>query len=85
MKTSQTTIFDLTGKVCVIIGGAGLIGTDFSRRCATHGATVVIVERNEKKGQALAKRICENGGTAVFEQCDTTDEVPVVRLVERVW
>jgi len=83
-KISQNT-FDLTGKVCVVIGGAGLIGSDFSRRCAAHGAVVVVVERDIKKGETLVKKIKADGGKAFFEHCDTTEETSVRSLVERVW
>jgi NAD(P)-dependent dehydrogenase (short-subunit alcohol dehydrogenase family) len=85
MKKNLKNAFDLTGKVCVIIGGAGLIGSDFSRRCAAHGATVVVVERNIKKGEALVRKIKKEGGKAFFEHCDTTEEASVVSLVGRVW
>jgi NAD(P)-dependent dehydrogenase (short-subunit alcohol dehydrogenase family) len=77
--------FDLKGKVCVIIGGAGLIGSEFSRLCALQGAVVVVVERNEKKGHALAKKITQAGGKAFFEVCDTTKEDSVISLVRRIY
>lgn len=34
--------FDLTNKVIVITGGAGVLGTEFSKACAQAGAKVVI-------------------------------------------
>jgi len=82
-KPSQT--FGLAGKVCVIIGGSGLIGSEFSRLCAAEGAKVVIVGRDQKKGEALAKQIEKKGGIAVFERCDVTDQASVEALVSRVY
>lgn len=84
MNTHAENAFDLTGKVCVAIGGAGLIGSEFVRRASAHGATVVIVERNVEKGQKLADEITAAGGKAFFEECDTTNEESVRSLVARV-
>jgi|SRR3989344_1382139 len=48
---------DLTGKTVVILGGAGLIGSAFSRACAQSGATVVIGDIDAKNGEKLAREI----------------------------
>lgn len=76
--------FNLNGKVCVIIGGSGLIGSAFSRACAEHGARAIVAGIDKKRGPALAKEINENGGEAVFIEADTTNEVSVKRLVKEV-
>ena len=48
--------FDLSGKVGVITGGAGLLGVQHARALAACGATVVITDLNEKAAaQAAAK------------------------------
>jgi len=80
MKSS----FDLTNKVIVIVGGAGLIGSELSRLCASHGANVVIVEINKKKAESLVAVIQKAGGKAFAEVCDTTNEKSVKALVARV-
>ncbi len=76
--------FDLSGKVCVIVGGTGLIGSEVSRRTAALGGVAVIVARNEEKGRALVQEIKESGGDAAFEQCDVSEYAAVVKLVERI-
>ena len=65
--------FDLAGKVCVIIGAAGLIGKEFVKGCARSGATVVVSDVNAEKGEALAKEITDSGASATFVPCDTLD------------
>ena len=76
--------FDLTNKTIVIIGGAGLIGSEYSHLCASHGASVVIVEINAKKAETLAHSIRKSGGKAFAETCDTTNEESVQTLVQRI-
>ena len=70
--------FDLTGRVCVVVG-AGLIGGEFARRCAFHGATVVVADLDNKKGEALAAEI-----GATFIACDATNEAEVKKLAAQV-
>ena len=76
--------FDLTGKVIVIVGGAGLIGAELSYLSAAHGARVVIVEIDKKKAEKCAANIMKRGGKAYAEECDTTDEESVQKLVARI-
>jgi NAD(P)-dependent dehydrogenase (short-subunit alcohol dehydrogenase family) len=55
------TLFDLTGKVAVVIGGASGIGEAVARGAAAQGAAVVILDTNETAAHAIASRI---GGSA---------------------
>lgn len=80
----QRDIFDLTGNVCVIVGGSGLIGAAFSRACATRGAIVVIADIDKKAGPACAEQIARSGGKAIFLHVDTTNEKSVKKLVADV-
>lgn len=76
--------FSLEGKVCVVIGGAGLLGRAFAQTVAKAGATVVIADINEEKGKAVVEDITQQTGHAVFVHCDTTDPVSVRALAEGV-
>jgi NAD(P)-dependent dehydrogenase (short-subunit alcohol dehydrogenase family) len=77
-RKSMKSSFDLAGKVCVVVGG-GLIGAEFARRVAQHGARVVIADIDEKKGAQLAKVI-----KATFIACDATNEKSVADLAAQV-
>lgn len=70
---------DLKGKNVVIIGGAGLLGSAFSRACAKEGAAVVVADIDEKKGAALAEEIF---GT--FEKVDISDSASVTALAKKL-
>lgn len=79
MKThTPKNIFDLTGKVCVVVG-AGLIGSEFAHACARHGATVVLADADAKKGAAVAKKV-----GATFFECDATQPKSVQNLADSV-
>ncbi|MGE4568675.1 MAG: SDR family oxidoreductase [Bacteroidales bacterium] len=63
-------LFSIQGKVIVLTGGAGILGTAMARHFASEGATVVILDRNEVAGEALAAEIGQTGGNALFLKTD---------------
>jgi NAD(P)-dependent dehydrogenase (short-subunit alcohol dehydrogenase family) len=68
-------MYKLKNKTIIITGGAGLIGSGFSRACAEHGAIVVIVDVDEKKANRLTEQIeKETGNNKIFfQKCDITN------------
>jgi len=50
-------MFNLKDKTIIITGGAGLLGSAFSKACAEYGANVVIVDIDEKNANELAEQI----------------------------
>ncbi len=55
-------LFDLSGKVAAVIGGASGIGEAVARGAAEQGATVIIFDTNKAAAQSIASGI---GGSAV--------------------
>jgi len=49
----KTDIFDLTGKVVVITGGAGNLGTAMTRVLLDYGAQVAVIGRTDRLGPAF--------------------------------
>lgn len=47
------SLFDLTGRVAIVTGGAGLLGTEFSKTLAGAGATVVVADMNKDAADKL--------------------------------
>ena len=70
----------LAGKVVVLAGGAGGIGTATCTRLAEEGATVVVGDLDGDAAEGIASRITEAGGHAVGTMVDVADEASVARL-----
>lgn len=74
--------FRLDGQVAIITGAGAGIGRAIAETFAAAGAAVVVSDRNEEAGQAVASRITAQGGNAAFVACDVTREEDLVHLVE---
>ncbi len=75
----------LKNKTIIITGGAGLIGSAFSKACAEYGANVVIVDIDER-GNELAKQIKKETGNnnIFFQKCDITNINNIQSLIETI-
>ena len=62
----------LDGKVAIITGGAGGIGSAAARIFAREGAVVVVADLNEKDGAALEAEIRAAGNKCFFRKCDVS-------------
>jgi NAD(P)-dependent dehydrogenase (short-subunit alcohol dehydrogenase family) len=72
----------LNGKVAVITGGAGGIGSALARRFAAEGAAgVVLSDVDHEAAQRIAKEITAEGGHATAIAADVADEAQVAELV----
>ena len=67
--------FNLTGKVAVITGGAGLLGEKHAEAIAEFGGIPILLDIDEKAGTKKASRISnEYQVDCAFKLCDITDE-----------
>ncbi len=76
--------FDLSGRVSVVTGGAGLLGTEFCRTLAEAGASVAVVDLNAGAAQQLASSLCNDGYHAKGYGVDITSRDAVRDLVDTV-
>jgi gluconate 5-dehydrogenase len=77
-------LFDLTGKVAIITGGAGAIGRTIAVAFAHRGASVVVTSRDQNKLEAVAEEIRSSGGNSLAIAANVTDEKSVTSMVDRV-
>lgn len=77
-------LFNIQGKVIVITGGTGVLGTSMAEYLASHGAKMAVLARNKEKGNALIDRVKSKGGDALFLQTDVTDEVVLKQNAEEI-
>ena len=59
-------LFDIKGRVAVLTGGAGVLGTSMAEYLASQGVKVAILDRDGAKGKALEAEIKNAGGEAMF-------------------
>lgn len=74
-------LFDLTGRVALVTGGAGLLGIEFCQTLAEAGARVVVADLNRTAAQAQADYLAEKGFPALAVEVDVTQPNSVQRLV----
>ena len=66
---------DLNGKVCVITGGAGIIGQSLVNALASIGTKVAIIGRNEEKTKAVAAELSKvHQATIIGIKADVLDK-----------
>jgi NAD(P)-dependent dehydrogenase (short-subunit alcohol dehydrogenase family) len=82
MPGNRPPLFDLSGKLAVVSGAASGLGKASAVALAAHGATVVMLDRNEDGLAATAKEIEAAGGRAVGRVHDTSDVEAAHRLFE---
>jgi NAD(P)-dependent dehydrogenase (short-subunit alcohol dehydrogenase family) len=73
--------FDLSGKVAVVTGGTGLLGSAYCAALAEHGAQVVVADLKAADPVSRARSIqSPEGRAALGVVCDVSEEADVVNL-----
>jgi len=75
-------MFDLTGKVAVVTGGAGALGEAIAQGLAAYGADVVVTGRTLKTLEHAVKLVKDLGRKALAITCDVAKEEDVIHLVD---
>ena len=78
---SYLETFSLAGRVAIVPGGGGAIGTAIATALAGAGARVAIANHTLDKAEAAAKMVRSTGGDAIGLQADATVESECERAV----
>lgn len=74
----------LDGRVALVIGGTGALGSRIAETLAVAGAGTVVAGRDAERGAAVGSELAARGLDVVFEQCDATVRAELRDLVGRV-
>jgi len=77
-------MFDLTGKVALVTGGASGIGLAITKTFAKQGANVQILELNYDLAKQVADEIVAEGGLAEAHAIDISQQSKVVGLIDSI-
>lgn len=70
------------GKTCIVTGGASGIGRSAAIALAAEGAEVTVSDVNRSDGEMTVAMIAEQGGQAIFVECNVAEERDAQRLVQ---
>ena len=77
-------LFDLTGRVALVVGGGSGIGEASALALAAHGARVAVADVDIGKAEATVAMIHKRHGSASGHHVDVRDTASVDRLVAQV-
>ena len=72
-QRSMQDLFSLAGKVAVVTGATGVLGSEMARSLARSGARVAVLGRREKKANRVAGEIEAAGGESLALPADVLD------------
>ena len=74
----------LAGETAIVTAAGQGLGEEISKRFASEGAQIAVVDINEAEAQRVAGEINAAGGSAVAYKCDATKKVEVTAMVDAV-
>src|SRR5437868_6586147 len=77
-------LFDLSGRIALVVGGGSGIGQAGAEGMAAHGAHVVVADIEPRHANGVAERIWVAGGKATSVRIDVRDTAAVDEMVAAV-
>jgi NAD(P)-dependent dehydrogenase (short-subunit alcohol dehydrogenase family) len=81
---NELNLFDLSGRVAIVTGGAGLLASEHAISLHGHGATVILADFNEEKCRLAAEALAKDGVHVTAKFCDVTKKESWEKLLEEV-
>jgi NAD(P)-dependent dehydrogenase (short-subunit alcohol dehydrogenase family) len=79
-----TRMYDFTGMVVAVTGGAGILGSEMARALAGCGAQVAILDLNIEPAKALVDSLGEHGKQISLHQCDVLSRDSIAKAAQDV-
>ena len=81
----QSSLFDLKGRICVITGGLGQLGHQFTNALVLHGARVAVLDISDKPTD-IKRRYGDNWDREAinFIACDITKRADLENALEQI-
>jgi NAD(P)-dependent dehydrogenase (short-subunit alcohol dehydrogenase family) len=76
--------FDLSGRVALVTGGAGLLGSEFCRTLAEAGARVAVVDLDQAAARKVSEALSKAGYKAESFSADITQPDSIQKLIRAV-
>ena len=83
-KLKLQNAFDLSGKIAVVTGGAGMLCASICRALAAAGAKVAVLDLNAEAAESLAVEIHTSGADAIGVACNVLDKVSIETAAQSV-
>jgi len=80
----MNSLFNLTGKTAVVIGGNSVLGSAMAKGLAAHGAKLAIVGRDLEKANRVVEEIVEEGGKAKAFQADVVSREALEKVADDI-
>jgi NAD(P)-dependent dehydrogenase (short-subunit alcohol dehydrogenase family) len=85
LKRGIERYFDLEGKVIVLTGSAGILGTQYANILSEAGADMILIDTEKGKNENLGKKIKEKFHTnpSVFS-VDITNKIKIKQMIKQI-
>jgi NAD(P)-dependent dehydrogenase (short-subunit alcohol dehydrogenase family) len=85
MKSQQLSdLFDLSGKVAVVTGGAGVLCAEICRALIAAKAKVAVLDINKELAEKFALELDPDGKTAIGQYCNVLEKDSIVSASETI-
>ena len=81
---NSTKLFDLSGRIAIVTGGAGLLAAEHAIALHAHGAKVILADLDEEKCKAAVEILIKEGVDAIAKFCDVTKKESWEKLLNEV-
>ena len=84
MSSDYLALTRLDGRLAIISGGAGLLGSEIAKCLCAHGANVIILDVATERGSVVSVEASLQGGSCQFFHSDLSDVVAIPNLVQEL-